>query len=152
VLDGGGVGALRIGALVDSVRARCALVRDTTELRAEGLPVRVIAVAVSGDTVEAEVDSGRVWRIETTRPTLRTADSLGVGTPLARLLALPGAHGLSGEGAVFVVSPARCGLSFQLSGVGSAAPRGGWTAAALRRLPPSTAVSRVLVVGCPAAS
>ena len=153
VLSGAGVGALRVGAPIDSVRARCAVVRDTVELRAEGQPARVLAVVVGSDTVVAEVDSGRVWRIEVTRPSPRTADSLGVGTPLARLLALPGAHGLSGEGAVFVVSPARCGLSFQLSEARLGdAPPDTWDRAALRRLPSSTVVTRVLIVGCQAAA
>jgi hypothetical protein len=150
IVTGAGVGALRIGAPVDSVRARCPIVRDTVELRAEGQPSRVITVLIGGDTVDAEVDSGRVWRIEVTRPSPRTSDSLGVGTPLARLLELAEVRALSGEGAAYLQSPARCGLSFQLSSTGPGGLRAEWDLAALRRFPPSTVVSRMLVVGCAA--
>ena len=152
VVTGAGVGALRIGARVDSVRARCRVVRDTVELRAEGLPSRVVTMMVGDDTVAAEVDSGRVWRIEVTRSSPRTADSLGVGTPLTQLLALPEVRAASGEGGVYVLSNARCGLSFELSGHGPGGLRAEWDIAALRRFPPSTVVTRVLVVGCAAGS
>ena len=124
--------------------------RDTVERRAEGQPSRVVTVLVGGDTVVAEVDSGRVWRIELTRPSPRTVDSLGVGTPLARLLELPGVRAVSGEGGVYLLSSARCGLSFQLSEHGPDGLRPQWDVAALRRFPRSTVVSRVLVVGCDA--
>jgi hypothetical protein len=147
-LDGTGIGALRIGTPVDSVRAECAVVRDTTMRDVEGMFARVLSVALGVDTVEAEIQQGRVWRIAITRPGVRTADSLGVGTSLADLLALPDPRGITGEGALFIVSPARCGLSFELSQWGNP-PRGGeWTTASLRRLPSSTVVRRVLVVGC----
>jgi hypothetical protein len=152
VLSGSGIGALRIGTAVDSVRAQCQVVRDTTELREEGLAVRVITVVVPRDTVEAEVDSGKVWRIEVLHPALRTSDSLGVGTSLDRLLQLRGVHGVAGEGAVFVLSPAHCGLSFELSEPGSDAPTAEWDLAALRRLPTNTTVRRVLITGCQAAA
>ena len=146
VIDGNGVAAVRIGIPVDSVRARCTVVRDSVELDGEGMPQRVVRVALANDTMLVEVDSARVWRIQVVRPGIVTRDSLGVGTPVARLLALPGVQGITGEGNLFVVTPARCGLSFQLSEPRT--PAGTWSLARLRQLPPATVVKRVLVLGC----
>lgn len=147
VIDGDGVGAIRIGMDADSVKAHCSVARDTVEMRTEGQQERLLVVALGGDTANAEIDSGRVWRIEIRTPKLRTADSLGVGTPLSRLLALKGGvQGLAGEGHMFLLAEARCGLSFELSA--PAAP-GDWQRARLRSLPATTTVTRVLVIGCP---
>jgi hypothetical protein len=146
VIEGNGIGAVRIGVPADSVHARCTVVRDTVKRRTEGQRERILVVAFGGDTVNAEIDSGKVWRLEVMQPGLRTADSLGVGTPLARLLGLPAVQGLTGEGNLFVVTPARCGLSFELSGPRS--PAGDWPAERLRELPESIVVRRVLVIGC----
>jgi len=148
VIDGDGLGAIRIGMNADSVKSRCTVARDTMEMDNEGMPERILVVAIGGDTTRVEIDSGRVWRIDVRTPRLRTADSLGVGTPLPRLLALEGGvQGLVGEGSLFVLSQARCGLSFELSARGAA---GDWQRARLRTLPPLTRVTRVLVFGCPA--
>jgi hypothetical protein len=88
-----------------------------------------------------------VWRIEITDPGLRTADWLGVGTPLPTLLALKGGkQGLTGEGSLFLITEARCGLSFELSEPRS--PSGSWPMERLQTLPRSTVVKRVLVIGC----
>jgi len=147
VVDGDGVGAIRIGMPVDSVKAHCAVVRDTVELRSGGQLERILVVAFGGDTANAELSAEQVWRIEITDPGLRTADWLGVGTPLATLLALKGGtQGLTGEGNLFLITQARCGLSFELSEPRS--PAGSWSAERLRTLPPSTVVTRVLVIGC----
>lgn len=146
MIDSAGIGGVRIGMPADSVTARCDVVRDTIELRSEGQRERILVVSLAGDTVNAEIDSSRVWRIEVLRPGPRTADSLGVGSPLSRLLSLPSVRGLTGEGNLFVVSPAHCGLSFELSEPRS--PGGDWPAARLRTLPASTEVTRVLVYGC----
>jgi hypothetical protein len=148
VIDSAGVGALRIGVPLDSVRARCLVLRDTVELRAEGQPARIVSVPIGGDTVEAEIVDGRVWRVTVARPGLRTADSLGVGTPVTRLLALfPRAIGAHGEGGIYATST-RCGLSFRLTDLAPGARFRGGTTAALRALPPGAAVTRVLVTGC----
>jgi hypothetical protein len=153
VISDRGIGELVVGRTVDSVKRLCHVVSDTTELGGEGMPTRIMTVAFSHDTVEAEIDSGRVWRIEVASPTFRTADSLAVGTSLQRLLLLKKPRGLSGEGAVFLVSSQHCGLSFQLSESGSDAPPENWDRAALARLPKSTVVDRILIVSCdPSAS
>ncbi|HEX6533441.1 MAG TPA: hypothetical protein VF041_02520 [Gemmatimonadaceae bacterium] len=146
-LTGEGIGELRVGRPVDEVARWCHVLRDTTERREEGQPVRVVTVELGRDTIEAEAVDGRVWRLAVEHTAFRTTDSLGVGTPLARLLELPDVHGASGEGAVFALSPRHCGLSFRLSDGGSRTPRGGWTAGALRALPPRTRVTEVLVIG-----
>src|SRR5690348_17353400 len=146
VVDGDGIGAIRIGMPAESVKTRCHVVRDTMELRAEGQQERILVVAFGDDTANVEVSEGRVWRIEITNPRLRTADWLGVGTPLSGLLALRGGvQGLTGEGSLFLLTEAKCGLSFELSG--PRAPAGDWTEARLRTLPAGTVVKRVLVVG-----
>ena len=147
VVNGDGVGDIRIGMSADSVKARCAVVRDTVERRTEGQLERILVVAFDGDTANVEVSDGRVWRIEITEPGLRTSNWLGVGTPLSALLALDGdVQGLTGEGNLFLVSRTLCGLSFELSEPRS--PSGTWDAARLRTLPKSTVVKRVLVIGC----
>lgn len=145
--DGAGIGAVRIGATVDSVRKSCRVVRDTTETRQEGLPTRVLAIEMLDDTLEAEIDSGRVWRIRVTHPRFRTADSIGVGTPIGRLLELPGVRGLTGEGSLYLMSPAHCGLSFRMTDPKHQL-QADWTLATLRRLPSTSVVTEILVLGC----
>lgn len=149
VVGDSGVGNLRIGASVESLRATCTVVRDTTAMGAEGMPARKVTVSFGRDTLQAEIVDGRVWRISIFSPRFRTADSLGVGTPIARLLELKGPRGLTGEGELFVVSPEHCGLSFGLSDAGPASHRGDWDRASLARLPRQTVVDEVLIVGCP---
>lgn len=148
VIGDEGIGALRIGATVAFVRQNCNAVRDTTAPGAEGMPARKLAVALSRDTVEAEIVDGRVWRIAVHSPRLRTADSLGVGTSIARLLQLRNPRGMTGEGKFFVASPEHCGMSFRLANAGPGARRGDLDSAGLARLPKSTTVSEVLVFGC----
>jgi hypothetical protein len=124
------------------------VVRDTTALRGEGESARVIEVVVGGDTVEAEVVEGRIWRIGIVSPVFRTSDSLGVGTRLPVLLAQQGLRPLSGEGRVFVTMESHCGLSFQLSIADTGRAAGRWTVEELRRLPDVIDVTRVLIIGC----
>lgn len=149
--DGAGLGALRIGATLDSVRRSCRVVRDTTEMRGEGLPVRILSVVIMGDTIEAEVDSGRIWRIAVRSARFRTADSLGVGVPIGRLLAIPGIRGFTGEGTLYLVSPRHCGLSFRVTDP-KRALRADWTLSLLQRLPSTSVVTQVLILGCKAAT
>jgi hypothetical protein len=143
-----GIGELRIRTTVESVRQRCSVVRDTTAPGAEGMPARKLRVALSRDTVEAEIVDGRVWRIAVHAPRLRTADSLGVGTTLARLLQLRNPRGMTGEGRFYVASPDHCGMSFRLANAGPRAQRGDLDNAGLMRLPRSAVVSEVLIFGC----
>ena len=148
VITDEGIGELRIGATVESVRQRCNVVRDTTAPGAEGMPARKLRVALSRDTVEAEIVDGRVWRIAVHTPRLRTADSLGVGTTLARLLQLRNPRGMTGEGRFYIASPDHCGMSFRLANAGPGAQRGDLDSAGLARLRRSAGVSEVLIFGC----
>jgi len=147
VMDGDGVGNVRIGMAVDTVKARCSILRDTIERRSEGQEERILVAPFEDDTAIVEVNEGRVWRIEVTNPGIRTSNWLGVGTPLSTLLGLEGGvQALTGEGNLFLISKALCGMSFELSEPKS--PSGNWDAARLRTLPKSTVVKRVLVIGC----
>lgn len=146
-MTGRGIGDLSIGKTVGDVRSECGVVHDTTRLASEGQLARILTVAVR-DLVEAEVVDGKVWRIEVVSARFRTPDSLGVGTPLSRLLELRNVRGITGEGQLFVVSPGHCGLSFRLSNNGSGARSQNWDRAALSRLPSATVVDKVLIVGC----
>jgi hypothetical protein len=148
LMSGRGIGELVVGRNVDSIKRVCHVISDSTELGAEGMPTRILRVAFSRDTVEAEIDSSRVWRIEVASRNFKTSDSIGVGTSIERLLRLKEPKGLGAEGAVFLVSPEHCGLSFQLSESGSDVPPENWDRAALAGLPKSTVVDRVLIVGC----
>ena len=148
VITGNGIGDLAIGTPVDSVKQLCHVLSDTIELDNEAMPSRLLLVAVDGDTVKAEIDSGKVWRIQIVTQKLRTADSLGVGSTLARMLDLREPKGWWGEGAVFLVSPQHCGLSFQLSAKSSDVPAGDLDRNGLLRLSKATVVTRVLIVGC----
>jgi hypothetical protein len=147
ILSDEGVGKIRIGESIEALRRDCTVVRDTTELGAEGMPARMASVVFPRDTVEAEIVDGKVWRVAIDSPHFSTADSLHVGTPLARLLRLRTPQGMTGEGALFVMSPDHCGLSFRLSDNGTPALRDP-SRAALSRLPAATHVSTILIVGC----
>ena len=147
ILSDEGVGKIRIGESVESVQRDCTVVSDTTELGAEGMPSRIIAVLFPHDAVHAEIVDGKVWRVEVRSPHFSTADSLHVGTPLARLLKSKTPRGMTGEGALFVVSPDHCGLSFRLSDNGSPVLRDP-TPAQLSRFPAATRITEILIVGC----
>lgn len=147
-VTGEGVGAVRLGMKADSLRAACAGTVERREPADEGTTARLIFVPLGRDTAVAEIDVGQVWRIQVRSPGLRTADGIGVGSTLGQLLTDARAVGMSGEGRLFVMSPARCGLSFQLSPAAARALPQGGDAAALRRLPPDTPITRILVVGC----
>jgi len=140
---------LEIGGSVDEIRRLCNVVRDTVVQSDEATNERVLDVGVAGDTLTAIVESGKVWRIELDRSTFRTSDSLGVNTPLRRLLEHPGLRGFEGEGVLYVAAPSLCGLSFALSYIpADQEHRVTWTHADLRQLPAETRVERLLVIGC----
>ena len=143
-----GIGELRIGATVESIKQKCKVVRDTTVSGAEGMPARKLAVAFSKDTADAEIVDGRVWRITVHSPGLRTASLIGVGTLNQRLLTLKDPRGAMGEGALFVVSPQYCGMSFRLVNAGPRGLRGDLDRSGLTHLPIETMVSEVLIFGC----
>ncbi|HEU4697900.1 MAG TPA: hypothetical protein VFS40_01860, partial [Gemmatimonadales bacterium] len=110
-------------------------------------PERVALVDVGAAAVAATIVHDSVWRLSVTDSLLRTADSLGVGTPLGVLRARAGWRALRGEGNLVVQLPGHCGLSFRLR-PSPAAARAADADAAVRRLPANTPVEEVFVVGC----
>lgn len=143
-LTGAAAGLVRIGATASSIREQCVVVADTS-LALEGEAQPAILVEVGSDTVLAEIVGSRVWRVRVRSAGLRTEDSVGVGTPARRLLTVPDATVMWGEGNHVIISPIYCGLSFQLDG---RPPRARpWTTAEVAEMPDSVRVSQVLVVG-----
>lgn len=147
LLTDSAVGLVRIEAPVDEVRERCTIAADTS-LILEGDVQPAILVEVATDTVLAEIVDDRVWRIRVRSPAIRTADSVGVGTPARELLDEPGATVAWGEGDHFILNPAYCGLSFQLTGLPQRPEP--WTTPEVAELPDTVRVNEVLVTGgCP---
>ena len=145
-----GVGQLRVKAPISSIGLPWRVLRDTTELGDEAQPERVLTVATSCDTVTAVVDEdGGIHHITISSNAIRTSDSLGVGTPLARLVRIEGARGVVGENVLHVRAGSHCGLSFQFRDLdlGDQPPET-FTVQELRRLPPTALVTTVLVIGC----
>lgn len=148
-LTGSGIGEIQIGHSVDSIRRVCSVTRDTTVLGGEGLPERVISVAVARDTINAIVDNGRVWRIHIEQPDIRTADSLGVGSRISDLIRDTRARGAEGEGVLYLLLPSHCGLSFRIAhDVADNEHRANWSTRDLRALPQDSRVDQVLIMGC----
>lgn len=150
-LTGDGVGAVRVGAPVATVRKAChAPVRKLKKGEAPP-PANLLQLKVGPAQVQAEIAGGRVWRVTVDEGPLRTLDKLGVGSPLSAVLASGAARASETEGVIYASTAADCGVSFALS----YRPRPGedrdsWTAEGLSRLPPDTKVERVLLSGCKA--
>ncbi len=146
-----GIGELRLGMSADSVKAICPVAFDTVRPGPEGMSERVIKVEFPPEAAEAEIVADSVWRLSVTTAGFQTRDSIRVGTSVQELLRHDDAQGLVGEGKLVVVFRRQCGMSFILTG---GIPRGrvrNWNRAALAKLPPNTAVERILVFGCPPA-
>jgi hypothetical protein len=139
------VGAVRIGMSVDSVRAQCPIVRDTTEFN-EGEPGRIVYALVAGDTIRLGVSRDTVRVIAVRRPTFMTSDSIHVGMPLSRFLSGRRPRVLVGEGKVYLRVDGRCGNSFGLSREAFQHVRG-LNEATVGRLPPTTVIDEILVLG-----
>ena len=159
LLTGDSVGPAIVGVARSALSPRVKVIRDTVEEGMEGIPESIAILSLAGDTIRAAIDSGRIYRFSVSSARFRTADSLGVGTPISRLVSEPGIYAMTGEGAVFVWSAKRCGIGFRLwdptapremawdpGGLGDAPDSVG--VAQLRRLPESTTVGEVIVVGC----
>ena len=145
----GGVGVLRIGVSVDEVRERCTVVRDTTVLDNEGMPVRWLVVSLRGDTAVAEIVADSVWRLRLTTPRFRTSAGLGVGTRISELAAMTGARALVGEGEIYVTVPGSCGVSHRIAGADFARVAGARSPElAMAALPEAANVDLLLVMDC----
>jgi len=143
------IGHLEIGARADSLAKQCRVVRDTTQLDAEGMPQRTITVAFPAGLVEADIMTERVGRIRVESPAFRTPDSLGVGSSVSDILRVDDPTGAFGEAGFYVISRQRCGLSYRVTGgripVGSSRR---WDKKTLSELPASIRVDQVLIYKC----
>lgn len=150
LLADSGIGHLRLGASVVEVRRECEVLADTVRVNDEFVEIeRVLLVRLGRDTVAAAIDQdGRVGRIFVDRGSLRTADGVGIGTPLAELLDRQGIYGGVGESALHITVPPYCSLSFALSEAGVYEQGDNVDAAQLRRLPASTKVQRINIGPC----
>ena len=148
-LSGRGIGALLVGAPLDSVRSKCLVLADSMSEDDEGNPLRRVWVAIREDTVHAVVDSGRIWRIEISSSRLNTSDSLGVGSTIFELLAAGAATGAEGEEGLYVMLGKHCGVSFLLdTPISDDAHRENWSQDQLARITGTARVKRVLLSGC----
>jgi hypothetical protein len=145
-ITGNAVGVIHIGMSLDSMRMRCPIVRDTAEMN-EGDAYRVVYALVAGDTLRIEVEKNSVWRMTARRPRFSTSDSIRAGMPLSRFLTGRRRAVLVGEGKVFLTDPQHCGNSFGLSDEAFRRVPG-LTERTLARLPRSTIIDAILVVGC----
>ncbi|HET7187594.1 MAG TPA: hypothetical protein VFI52_05540 [Gemmatimonadaceae bacterium] len=149
LITGDGVGTIRIGVSLDSVRGAYPVIRDTTvQLDVKERPAREVSVLMGADTAVLSVQGGRVSEVLLTSRRFATSDSLGVGTTLKRLLgyALPKGYGVGGQ--LIVATAAHCGLSFHFAGRFDGLPEGFKDSTVLRRFPPEALVDRVRIDGC----
>jgi hypothetical protein len=144
-----GIGALRLGLTAGQVRTRCSVVRDTMVPNWDFVELeRVLFVLVGADTVQAAVDpDGRVVRIYVDTPKARTADGIGVGSPLRKLVR-PGATGAYSEATFGITMREHCGLQFIMKGVRAAEQGTEVDDEWLRALPPGPTVLRIQIWGC----
>ena len=148
-LTGEGVGVVRVGQPAETVRRACHIARHKPKKGEAPPPNDLLDFKIGATPVEVEIANGRVWRVTIDGGALRTADKLGVGDSLARLLASGAARAGQTEGVIYATTAAHCGMSFALT----YQPKGGedrdnWTAEALARLPADTKIDRILMSGC----
>lgn len=143
-----GLAELKLGQSVEDVRKICEVFSESDQPGQEGTTDHILAVRVGDEIVPATIVNGRVWRIEVTTPRFRTADSLGIDTPLQKIAQMRGAQFAPGEDAVYGFATEHCGLSFRFS-LPLRPPRGGqWTAQTINAAHGDAVVDRVLIRGC----
>ena len=142
-----GVGPVRVGDPRDMVRSRCLVLSDSTAQDGEGGMRGTVVVGVNGSPLEVEVADGRVYRLTVVDTLFRTMDGLGPGTPVTRLLDLPGALVLEGVHDLSIVVSAHCGLYFRIPKPAAIPENGRWNDI-VRAMPAGTSVERVVVHGC----
>jgi hypothetical protein len=140
-----GIGVLRVGTSLDAVRASCAILSE--HQGASDAPM-IARVDLGLDTATTEFVSGILRRITLHHQAYRTADSLGVGTRITRLMNLRSVAGLTERNRLYAVTPAYCGLRFMLEDPAPRLPSAQSGRAALRRLSGETKTLELEIVGC----
>jgi len=140
-----GLGLLRIGTSLDAVRASCGIISERPG--ANDAPM-VARVDLGRDTATVEFVSGLLRRITLHHQTYRTADSLGVGTLISRLIDMKDVTAVTERDRLYAVPPTYCGLRFMLKAPAPARPAAQSGRAALRRLPGDTKTLELEIVGC----
>ena len=81
---------------------------------AQGAPGEdlIVVRGIGRDTLTLAFVDDTLRRVLVTRPGPHTADSIGVGTPLSKLTAIPGAHVGTTGGAERITVPKYCGVEF----------------------------------------
>ena len=147
-LEENGIGELKQARPVSEVAALCEVLSDSEQRGQEGMMERVLVVNLAGESVRSIVQDDRIFRIEVNTPRFRTADSLGVDTPLSRIASMRGAQFAPGEDGVYGFSPDHCGLSFRFSLPWRPPAGGQWTAKQIEKEHGTAAVNRVIVIPC----
>ncbi len=143
------VGALSIGLTVAQVRERCRVVLDSVRDNWDYAEAqRALSVLVGSDTVIAWAPRDTVTLIDITSRSLRTRESLGVGTRLRSLLKSRGVTGGTGEASTHATLAAHCGLAFVLSGGGRQEDGAEYTAREMRTWPGAITVTAIQIFGC----
>jgi hypothetical protein len=140
-----GLGVLRIGTSFDAVRSSCAVISEHGGANDAPMTARI---DLGSDTATTEFVSGVLRRITLYHSTYRTADSLGVGTGVSKLMSLRQAAGITERNRLYAVTPAYCGLRFMLVDPAPAKPSVQSGRAALRRLSGETRTRELEIVGC----
>jgi hypothetical protein len=149
IVTDSGVGALSIGLAVTQVKERCRVVRDTVRANYDFAEAqRALSVLIGVDTVLAWAPNDTVSGIDIASRSLRTRDSLGVGTRLRTLLRRPGVTGATGETSTHAALAAHCGLAFVLSGGGREEDGAEYSAREMRTWPDTITVTRIEIFGC----
>lgn len=113
------VSALRIGATISQVLSAGVALRDTATRTPDGGDLeRAITLAMGPDTVVAFVASGVTTIIEVRTGGLRTAEGIGVGTPVSKFLETAGPRAEVLDGSIWVELPHLCGVYFVVAGGG----------------------------------
>ena len=143
-----GIGAVEIGDPHEEVKSRCTVLSDSlTTNDASGTSGNIV-VGVNGTPFTVQVADSKVYRMTVTDAQFRTADGMGPGMPVARMLDYPGAVVLEGEHDLSVVVDAHCGLYFRITKPATVPENLTKWADYVRALPEGTPVERVVVHGC----
>lgn len=139
-----GLGLLRIGSTLESIRSSCAIIGEQVNDSATG----TASIDLGRDTAVVQLQQGNITRITLRHQAYRTADSLGVGTHISTLMQLRDAAGLTEGNRLYAVSPAVCGLRFMMADPAPERPAAQSGRAALRRLAGETRTRELEIVGC----